>query len=110
METPSRVTRTQSASGPANTPPPPTYIRPRAAEAPEILTPAQQTLNARLHDWRKTEAEKLGLPQFFVLSSSTLRGIVLLQPRSLDHLKTISGMGAEKIDRFGPAILAVCAS
>ncbi|MEO6803819.1 MAG: RecQ family ATP-dependent DNA helicase [Granulicella sp.] len=79
-----------------------------AAPEPETLTPAQQSLNTRLHNWRKAEAEKLGLPQFFVLSSSTLRSVVIEQPRTLPQLQKISGIGVEKIDRFGPAILALC--
>jgi ATP-dependent DNA helicase RecQ len=90
-------------------PKPEIFKRPQAAAPePEILTSAQQSLNTRLHDWRKTEAEKLGLPQFFVLSSSTLRSVVIEHPHTLPQLQKISGIGVEKIDRFGPAILALC--
>ncbi|MDW5266604.1 MULTISPECIES: RecQ family ATP-dependent DNA helicase [Acidobacteriaceae] len=87
-----------------------TFQRPRAvpAEPAESLTPAQQELDHQLREWRKVEAEKLGLPQFFVLGSSALRGIVLQRPQTLAQLKTISGIGAEKTERFGPAIIEVC--
>jgi ATP-dependent DNA helicase RecQ len=74
----------------------------------ESLTPAQQALDQRLRDWRKAEAEKLGLPQFFVLGSSTLRSIVLTRPQTIAQLKTISGIGSEKTERFGSAIVEVC--
>ncbi len=83
--------------------------RPVREESPvESLTPAQQLLDQRLRDWRKSESEKLGLPQFFVLGSSTLRSIVLTHPRTLAQLQTISGIGPEKAQRYGPGILEAC--
>jgi ATP-dependent DNA helicase RecQ len=78
------------------------------AEAAEVLTPEQLSLDQRLRDWRKSESEKLGLPQFFILGSSTLRSIVLNRPRTLAQLQTISGIGPEKAERYGPGILGVC--
>jgi ATP-dependent DNA helicase RecQ len=82
--------------------------RPAASDPAASLTPAQQLLDANLRAWRKTEAERIGLPQFFVLGSSTLRSIVLLRPKSLTQLQTISGIGPEKTEKFGAAILALC--
>jgi ATP-dependent DNA helicase RecQ len=79
-----------------------------AADPTEGLTPEQQTLYQRLRDWRKTESEKLGMPLFFVLSSSALRSIVLLRPKTIAQLKTITGLGQEKIDKFGPGIIHAC--
>jgi ATP-dependent DNA helicase RecQ len=87
------------------------FTRPRhAQELTEDLTPEQQALDQRLRDWRKAESEKLNLPLFFVLASTTLRSIVLARPQSLDQLKTIQGLGHEKIEKFGPGILEACAS
>jgi ATP-dependent DNA helicase RecQ len=87
-----------------------TFQRPRAisSEPAEALTGDQQALDQRLRDWRKAEAEKLGLPQFFVLGSSALRSIVLQRPQTIAQLKTISGIGSEKSERFGSAILEAC--
>ena len=76
----------------------------------DVLTPEQQALDQRLHEWRKAESETLGVPQFFVLASTTLRNIVLAQPQTLSQLKTISGLNLEKIERFGPAIIDACTS
>jgi ATP-dependent DNA helicase RecQ len=73
------------------------------------LTPDQQALDQRLRDWRKSESEKLGLPLFFVLASTTLRSIVLARPQTLAQLKSVHGLGLEKAERFGPGILQVCA-
>ncbi len=74
----------------------------------ESLTPDQQDLDHRLREWRKSESEKLGLPQFFVFGSSTLRSLVLTRPKTLAQLQTISGINPEKLDRYGAGILAVC--
>ncbi|MCU1320306.1 MAG: ATP-dependent helicase, RecQ family, partial [Edaphobacter sp.] len=89
-----------------------TFHRQRAASSDpaEALTPDQQKLDQRLRDWRKAESERLGLPQFFVLASSTLRSIVLTRPQTLTQLKAIQGIAIEKVEKFGPAILEVCAS
>jgi ATP-dependent DNA helicase RecQ len=82
--------------------------RPHPVEVAAELTDAQQQLDAALREWRKSESERIGLPQFFVLGSSTLRSIVLLRPRSIAQLQSISGIGPEKVDKFGSAILALC--
>jgi len=83
--------------------------KPTAQPQPSALTPTQQTLESRLRDWRSAEAERLGMPQFFVLGSSTLRNIVLEQPRTLAHLKKVDGVSLEKAEKFGPSILEICA-
>ncbi len=72
------------------------------------LTPDQQSLNQRLHDWRKAESEKLNQPLFFVVASSTLREIVLARPQTLAQLKSIPGISLEKAEKFGSAILELC--
>jgi len=74
----------------------------------ESLTPAQQQLDQRLRDWRSTEAERLGLPQFFILGASTLRNIVLAHPQTLAELRLIQGITLDKVEKFGAGILAAC--
>jgi ATP-dependent DNA helicase RecQ len=88
-----------------------TFTRPRAStpeSAADILTPEQQALDLRLREWRKAESEKLNLPLFFVLASTTLRSIVLAHPQNLSQLKTVYGLGHEKIEKFGAGILEIC--
>ena len=87
-----------------------TFSRTRTPEPAETLTPEQQALDQRLRDWRKTESEKLNLPLFFVLASTTLRSIVLARPQTLSQLKTIHGLGHEKIEKFGTGIIEVCSA
>ncbi len=84
--------------------------RPTPPETAGTLTPAQQALDERLHEWRKAESEKLGVPQFFVLASSTLRSIVLARPQTLSQLRTINGLNLEKVEKFGSAIVEACTS
>ncbi|MEO6983199.1 MAG: HRDC domain-containing protein, partial [Edaphobacter sp.] len=82
--------------------------RTTVADPSEGLTPDQRSLDQRLRDWRKAESEKLGLPLFFVLSTTTLRSIVLLRPKTIAQLKSIAGLGQEKIEKFGPSIIQAC--
>jgi ATP-dependent DNA helicase RecQ len=88
----------------------PTFHRTRAtpSDPTASLTPDQQILDAQLRAWRKAESERIGLPQFFVLGSSTLRSIVLLRPRTIAQLQTISGIGPDKAEKFGASILNIC--
>ena len=82
-----------------------TFTRPSREEHPDTLNPNQQALEARLRAWRKSESERMGLPQFFVLGTSALRSIVLERPRTLSQLEQIPGIGPDKLDRFGASIL-----
>ena len=100
------------SSGKASAQPPP-YTRPDKAHptpAENPLTPDQQLLDGRLRAWRTAEADRLNLPQFFVLGASTLRSLVLRQPRTFADLRSVEGLGPEKTERFGPAILEICSS
>ncbi len=67
-------------------------------------------LESKLKEWRKAEASKSGLPSFFVLSDTSLRSIAAARPASVAELRALQGVGAEKADKFGPAILGLCAS
>ncbi len=90
--------------------PTPTFRRERAviADPSAVLDPEQQELEQRLRAWRKSESEKMGLPQFFVLGTTALRSIVLERPTTLAQLKSVASLDPEKLDRFGPSILEVC--
>ncbi|WP_433983211.1 HRDC domain-containing protein [Tunturiibacter empetritectus] len=47
-------------------------------------------------------------PSLFVLASTTLRNIVLAHPQNLTQLKSVHGLGLDKIEKFGPGIIQVC--
>jgi ATP-dependent DNA helicase RecQ len=102
---------------PSRTPPPAGVAKPPQEfkrERPVVLKDgaaeldgAQKSLEERLRAWRKAESEKMGLPQFFVLGTTTLRSLVIERPKTLKELMSIQGIGQEKVDRYGAGILAV---
>ncbi len=74
----------------------------------DSLDADQQALEHRLREWRKSESERMGLPQFFVLGTTALRGIVLSRPKTLSQLQAVGGIDREKLDKFGAEILQLC--
>ncbi len=95
---------------PSSTNSAPTFhrTRPTASDPAADLTPDQLILDAQLRAWRKAESERIGLPQFFVLGSSTLRMIVLQRPKTVAQLQSIVGVGPEKAEKFGASIIELC--
>jgi ATP-dependent DNA helicase RecQ len=80
-----------------------------SAPAPAIeLNSTQSALDTRLRAWRKEQAHAIGLPSFFIFSDSVLRDIVFAAPASLAELRSVRGLGPDKLERFGPAVLEVC--
>ena len=75
---------------------------------PAELNSTQSALDARLRAWRKEQAHAAGLPSFFIFSDSVLRDIVLTSPASITELRSIRGLGPDKLERFGPAVLELC--
>jgi ATP-dependent DNA helicase RecQ len=61
----------------------------------------------RLKAWRLAEARAQSVPPYVVFHDSTLAAIAEMQPKSLQALAGISGMGAKKLERYGAAILEV---
>lgn len=61
----------------------------------------------RLRAWRASTAKALGAPAYIVFGDSTLRGIALVTPTTLDELGQVSGVGAAKLEKFGEAVLAI---
>jgi ATP-dependent DNA helicase RecQ len=76
-------------------------------DAATELNEGQKVLEERLRAWRKAESERMGLPQFFVLGTTTLRSLVVEKPKTLKELMGIHGIGQEKVDRYGAGILEV---
>ena len=84
----------------------PVVVAPKMPEVvAAVLTPAQVELEGRLRTWRAEEAKVAGLPSFFILSDTVLKGIVVAGPRTVAELRAVRGIEAEKVERFGAAIL-----
>ena len=71
------------------------------------LPSADAALLDKLKSWRFVEAQSQSVPAFVIFHDSTLTGIAAANPKTLDDLAQISGIGAKKLERYGEAILAL---
>ena len=83
--------------------------RPRLAAAAAALDAAAQARFEALKAWRAGVAREHNLPAYVIFHDATLAAIAERRPRQLDALAQISGMGAAKLEKYGAAVLAVCA-
>jgi superfamily II DNA helicase RecQ len=72
--------------------------------------PASEALRALLREWRAAEARRLRVPAFVVLHDRTLQAVALARPANHAQLLAIDGIGPAKAERFGEAILKMCAA
>jgi len=66
-------------------------------------------LFTRLREWRAATAKAQDVPAYVVFSDATLLLIVGRRPASRAELAVVPGVGAVKLDRYGAAVLALCA-
>jgi DNA helicase-2/ATP-dependent DNA helicase PcrA len=62
-----------------------------------------------LRTWRLETATAAKFPAYVVFTDATLTAIAETRPASLRELAGIAGVGAAKLERYGPAVLAVLA-
>jgi ATP-dependent DNA helicase RecQ len=62
-----------------------------------------------LRAWRAAEAKSQAVPPYVIFHDSVLQDVAAVQPRSLDALAQIKGVGASKLERYGDAVLRVIA-
>jgi ATP-dependent DNA helicase RecQ len=79
--------------------------KPRAASNARELQSADPDLLFRLKAWRSGQARAQSVPPYVVFHDSTLTAIAAARPQDMDALSTISGIGARKLERYGPAVL-----
>jgi ATP-dependent DNA helicase RecQ len=80
-------------------------IAPRKRKKSAGKAQPSDPLFQRLKAWRAGEARAQSVPPYVVFHDSTLSAIAAAQPRDLDALSTIGGIGAKKLERYGPALL-----
>lgn len=81
----------------------------KPTQAPPLeLSPADETIAARLKAWRATEAKRLGVPAFVVMHDRTLKALAQSRPANPRQLLEVDGMGPAKVEKFGNTILALC--
>ena len=79
----------------------------RGGGASPDLTAADADLYERLKAWRLQVAREEDVPAYVVFSNSTLALIAGAEPTTEEELSRISGVGPAKLEKYGPAVLAV---
>ena len=77
------------------------------AVSPVGDSPTAQALLEALRVWRREEARTQSVPAYVILHDATLAEIARCRPADDDALGQIPGIGARKLERYGPAVLAL---
>jgi DNA helicase-2/ATP-dependent DNA helicase PcrA len=77
-------------------------LRRRCADCP---TPYDEALFERLREWRKERARTDEVAAFMVFNNSTLEQIAEHRPRTPAALLKISGVGPDKLQKYGEELL-----
>ncbi len=88
---PVKPARTRSRGGRSDAPP---------------LDAGAAPLFERLRAWRGATAKEQGVPAYVIFHDTTLREIATRAPATLAELGTISGIGENKLARYGEGVLA----
>lgn len=78
----------------------------RCEDCPSTM---DEGLYERLREWRARQAKKQGAPAYVVFTDATLMAIAEDVPAGRQELALISGVGAMKLDKYGAAVLSLCA-
>ncbi|MGZ4190599.1 MAG: HRDC domain-containing protein, partial [Actinomycetota bacterium] len=81
---------------------------PAGSRAP--AAPAGSPLFEALRSWRAGVARDAGLPAYVVFHDATLAEIARLAPATRAALRSISGVGPLKMQRYGDEILKIVAT
>ncbi|MGV9599791.1 DNA helicase RecQ [Streptosporangium sandarakinum] len=76
---------------------------------PEELPEEALPVFERLRAWRAATAKEQGVPAYVVFHDATLREIATRSPSSLPELGEVSGVGENKLAKYGERILEVLA-
>jgi superfamily II DNA helicase RecQ len=74
------------------------------------LTEIEEALAERIKEWRAGEAKRLRVPAYAVLHDRTVKALAQARPGNPKQLLEIDGMGPAKVEKFGGAILELCAA
>jgi ATP-dependent DNA helicase RecQ len=82
----------------------------RARRGGQTANPDGDPLFEALRARRRDLAKQAGVPPYVIFHDSTLREMAELKPSTLQALARVSGVGAAKLDRYGPAFVEVIQS
>ncbi len=77
------------------------FERPRA---PAPVARARREREARLLAWRREEAKRRGVDEQVVLPGHCLKDAAELEHGTVDELRTVPGIGAFRVERYGQAM------
>jgi len=98
-----RVLLRREPARPARTEKPARTRRTAPVDLPEEAVSVFEQLRA----WRATAAKEQGVPAYVIFHDATLRQIAAESPASLAELGTVSGIGENKLAKYGQQILAI---
>ena len=64
-------------------------------------------LFSQLVEWRLAEARERSVPAYVVFTDATLMALAERRPTNRQELLQISGIGAQKLELYGDALLAL---
>ncbi len=82
----------------------------RAGPADAGLDAEAQGRFEALRAWRAAIAREHGVPAYVIFHDATLREIARTDPRSLDELSHVHGVGVRKLEAYGEALLECVAA
>lgn len=81
-----------------------------ASTAKDEIDPADRALFERLRQWRSDEAARTSRPAFTILHDTTLAALTHAKPADLRQLARLRGIGATKMESYGPQLLDIIAT
>jgi ATP-dependent DNA helicase RecQ len=82
----------------------------RKASPAADLSPEAAPVFERLRTWRAATAKEQGVPAYVIFHDATLRQIATELPSTLAELGTISGVGENKLAKYGDGVLETLGS
>lgn len=82
------------------------YTAVKKAEKPDFTTRNQDLFEA-LRKKRLDIARKEGKPPYVIFGDATLREMAALMPLDIAQMESVSGVGAFKLDKYGPKFIEV---
>jgi DNA helicase-2/ATP-dependent DNA helicase PcrA len=69
-----------------------------------------ESLFDALREWRREQASIAKVPAYCIFTDATMTALAEMQPADAAALVRVPGIGPSKVDRYGDAILALCAT
>lgn len=87
---------------------PPARRRPAARDvARDEVAEEDRALFETLREWRSEEAKRASKPAYTILHDTTLAAIATAKPKDLRQLAMLRGIGATKLEAYGPSLLRI---